>query len=365
MGPGLPADHSKTRPLAIDPSTVYTLIQVPNNSTAYVRWPTLANFKSTFQPRACKTIPYGGDREDKPSLAEVLMCLPYMYHDLGVMVFDGPDKNQIQIMGYILQQMARHEGRLQHRDWESPGELKLRYNKWNVYRIRIDPKKHLDSNTLNTTGRLKPSGLYDLTNIAFERWKRNAETINGLRLPQLYAYVATALHAETIYMSIELHTVGTMRFVGATNLQLRHKNRASDSTSAEDKMMSIMRRDTSDSSSRSDDRPTLEHTESQEAKDLLELYNTCVPNKVRRKNTIAPEVTKKLWSLEQTIWYKRKQAKQKEKAELRKAKKARKKAEKTAEYQEKVDDRKETGKRSEEFLKVSVVSNMCNFVKLD
>ncbi|KAF9772590.1 hypothetical protein IL306_009680 [Fusarium sp. DS 682] len=161
------------------------------------------------------------------------------------------------------------------------------------------------------------------------------ETINGLRIPPVYAYVATAHYGDTIYMNIELYTVGTMRIVGTTNLRLRLKKSGLNSTSVEAKMMSALRRDSfSGSSSRSEDPITLEKRgpDSQESKDMLEVYNTRVPNKIKRNGWIVTEVTNRLWRLEQKIWSRRRKARKKEKADMLRAKKARKRAKQVAQY---------------------------------
>lgn len=115
---------------------------VPNNSTAYIRWPTLKFFQPTLQPRAWKTVKHGGE---KPiTLGEQIMCLPYLYHDLGVMIYEGPDENQTEIMANIINRVVGHEGRLQYRDWTLPAFVKVPFEKWNVYRMPVDQQAHLE-----------------------------------------------------------------------------------------------------------------------------------------------------------------------------------------------------------------------------
>jgi hypothetical protein len=142
-GPG----RSAARPIhRRDPGTTYTTVKIPNNSTAYIRWPTLKNFRSALQPRAYKTISIGGD--ETVDHYKELACFPYLYNDLGVMIFEGPDKNQVQIMGNIIRSVEREEGRLQDIDWATGNTYTVRYNKWNVYRIKLDPKKHVEAASL-------------------------------------------------------------------------------------------------------------------------------------------------------------------------------------------------------------------------
>lgn len=72
------------------------------------------------------------------------MCLPYLYHDLGVMIYEGPDENQTEIMANIINRVVGHEGRLQYRDWTLPAFVKVPFEKWNVYRMPVDQQAHLE-----------------------------------------------------------------------------------------------------------------------------------------------------------------------------------------------------------------------------
>lgn len=115
---------------------------VPNNSTAYTRWPTLLHFRPTLQPRAWRTVKHGGKKVS--TVGEQIMCLPYLYHDLGIMIYEGPDKNQTEIMANILSRVVGHEGRMQPRDWTLPALIKVPFEKWNVYRMPVDRETHID-----------------------------------------------------------------------------------------------------------------------------------------------------------------------------------------------------------------------------
>lgn len=129
---------------------------VPNNSEAYTRWPTLQYFRPTLQPRAWRTVKHGG--KGVSTVREWIMCLPYLYHDLGIMIYEGPDKNQTEIMANILSRVVGHEGRLQPRDWTLPALIKVPYKKWNVYRMPVDRKTHIDDDkSVREDPRLKRS----------------------------------------------------------------------------------------------------------------------------------------------------------------------------------------------------------------
>ncbi|KAI7760656.1 hypothetical protein LZL87_007868 [Fusarium oxysporum] len=186
------------------------MVNIPNASAAYEGWPTLKNFKPALQSRTSGTIRHGagpGGGATVDTYMEI-SCLPCLYNDLGVMIFEGPHW-------------------VQDRYWTTgKAYYKVNYYKWNVYRIKLDPNKHIETSSLN--GRWKssitPNGLYDLTNIALEKWKADGiggpvtvetlpgsmkmyilnhtggpglanDTINGSYLPQLHVYVATGIRA--------------------------------------------------------------------------------------------------------------------------------------------------------------------------
>jgi hypothetical protein len=125
-----------------DFSVPITIYNVPNNSTAYERWPTLKRFMPGLNPRAFRTVKPGGDYD--VSVDAQLALMPYMYHDLGVMVYDGPDEEQLQTIGDILQKVTKHEGKLQNREWGLSRYANVRYDKWNVYRLPVDERLHID-----------------------------------------------------------------------------------------------------------------------------------------------------------------------------------------------------------------------------
>ncbi|KAF4451142.1 hypothetical protein F53441_5841 [Fusarium austroafricanum] len=167
-----------------DPPVPFTIIKVPNNSPAYVYWNTLTKFKSTFQPRA-STIQHG--EKGNPGPGEMIALLPYLYNDLGVMIFDGPDEAQIRDIGDVLKQMVGHDPRLQLQDWSKRRSEPLRFSDWNVYRLQLDEKTHItsrrgvrkdpgpceagDNNKHMQREYLNPRGLSALSEMALDKWK--------------------------------------------------------------------------------------------------------------------------------------------------------------------------------------------------
>jgi hypothetical protein len=148
--------RTEYQPRSSEPPIPVSVFIVPNNSTAYTRWPTLRNFRPTLQPRAWRTVKHGGEKLS--TVGEQTMCLPYLYHDLGIMIYEGPDKNQTEIMANILSRVVGHEGRLQPRDWTLPALIKVPFEKWNVYRMPVDQKTHIDRNkSVREDPRLKRS----------------------------------------------------------------------------------------------------------------------------------------------------------------------------------------------------------------
>lgn len=119
-----------------------TIHNVPNDSDAYTMWPRLKAFMPALHPRARNTVNPGGGRG--ASVATQLSLMPYMYNDLGVMVYEGPNAAQVQRIGDILKYIVRHESRVQHREWNVPVHKKVLYDKWNVYRLQVDAKTHID-----------------------------------------------------------------------------------------------------------------------------------------------------------------------------------------------------------------------------
>ncbi|KAF5555442.1 hypothetical protein FPHYL_8231 [Fusarium phyllophilum] len=245
------------RSIAADPSANYTIMKIPNASTAFSSWPTLNKFKPALQPRPSGTIPPGASAGVQATVDTdtdmEMAILPYLYNDLGVLIFEGPQWEQVRIMANILQSVECEECRLPKRDWTTGNaSFEVNYDKWNVYRIKLNQWKHtkIAAQKCRKKHTITPNGLYDLTNIALKKWKADGiggpvpvetvtgsikmyivnhidgpglanDTINGSYLPQLHVYVATGIRGSTIYMSIEFHTVGTRRLVGLTNLNLK------------------------------------------------------------------------------------------------------------------------------------------------
>ncbi|RKK88900.1 hypothetical protein BFJ68_g5158 [Fusarium oxysporum] len=344
------------RPIPADPSSTFTMVNIPNASTAYERWPTLKNFRPALQPRTCGTIrpgagPGGGATVD--AYME-LSCLPYLYNDLGVMIFEGPHCVQVKIMSNILRSVECEECRLQDRDWTTAkAYYEVNYSKWNVYRIKLDPSKHVETSSQN--GRRKSSitanGLYDLTNIALEKWKADGtggpvpvetlpgslkmyilnhtggpglanDTINGSYLPQLHVYVATGIRGNTLYMCIEFHTVGTRRLVGVTYLRLRPTfdlspakymaeeppQRVDGNTDFDQKFTTIEEKIKAGNaySEKQAFQPPPPYARSIESS--LEFYEKLVPSNTRRNSDIFKAAMFKLYKLEMRLWSQRKRA---------------------------------------------------------
>ncbi|KAI1049032.1 hypothetical protein LB506_004829 [Fusarium annulatum] len=366
----LPAAKA-ARPIPADPSAKYTIIKIPNTSTAFSEWPTLNKFKPALQPRTSGTIPPGASAGVQASVDPdmEMAILPYLYNDLGVLIFEGPQWEQVRIMSNILQSVECEECRLPKRDWATGSALfEVKYDKWNVYRIKLNPRKHIE--TTYQKGRKKhsitPNGLYSLTNMALEKWEADGiggpvpfetvpgsiemhivnhidgpglanDTINGLYLPQLHAYVATGMRDSTIYMSIEFHTVGTRRLVGVTNLKLsptfeipsakgtakeppqgvdRHTDFDQKSASVEGQMKAGRKGDTYSIKQALQPPPT--HASSIES--LRELYDKLVPSNTHRNSEIYRQAMFKVYKLEFKLWAQRKRNIGKERKDERRIK---------------------------------------------
>ncbi|KAG5769728.1 hypothetical protein H9Q73_013484 [Fusarium xylarioides] len=299
------------RRLPADPSAKYTIIKIPNASTAFSSWPTLNKFKSALQPRTSGTIPPGASAGVQATVDTdmEMAILPYLYNDLGVLIFEGPQ-------------------------WEQR-------------------KKHT----------ITPKGLYGLTNIALKKWKADGiggpvpvetvpgsikmylvkhidgpglanHTINGSYLPQLHVYVATGIRGSTIYMSIEFHTVGTRRLVGVTNLNLKPISEISSTkdtaekppkgvdrnthfdqkfASVEEKLKAGGKGDTYSLKQASQPPPT--HARSIETP--RELYKRLVPSNTTRNSEIYRLAMFKLYKLEHKLWAQRKRTVGKERKDER------------------------------------------------
>ncbi|KAF5580017.1 hypothetical protein FPCIR_10847 [Fusarium pseudocircinatum] len=352
---GLLAPEARSAcPIPADPSAKYTIIKIPNASTAFSSWPTLNKFKPTLHPRTRGTIPPGASSGIQASVDPdmEMAILPYLYNDLGVLIFEGPQWEQVRIMANILQSVECEECRLPKRDWTTGNaSFEVKYDKWNVYRIKLDARKHTETTFQRKHGKkrsIKPNGLYDLTNIALEKWKADGvggpvpvepvpgsinmyivnhiggpglanDTINGSYLPQLHVYVATGIRDNTIYMSIEFHTVGTRRLVGVTNLKLSptseipstkdtaekppqrvDKTTKFDQTfaSVEEKIKASSKEDIYSLKPASQPPPT--HASG--IKTPKELYEKLVPSNTNRNSEIYRRAMFKVYKLEHKLW---------------------------------------------------------------
>ncbi|KAF5631803.1 hypothetical protein F52700_6725 [Fusarium sp. NRRL 52700] len=367
MAPGAKAVHQ----VPADRSAKCTTIRIPNTSTAFSHWPTLNNFKPALQPRASGTVPPGASNGVQATVDTdmEMAILPYLYNDLGVLIFEGAKWEQVKIMSNILQSVECEECRLPKRDWTTDNTLfEVNYDKWNVYRVKLNPYK--DTKTTFQKRRKKysitPNGLYSLTNTALKKWKAGGiggpvpveivpgsinmyivnhidgpglanDTINGSYLPQLHVYVATGIRDNTIYMSIEFHTVGTRRLVGVTNLKLSPtfessstkdiaeeppqdvgRNTAFDHkfASLEEKMKAGMKGDTYSLKEASQPPPT--HSRGMEAP--WELYEKLVPSNTQRNSEIYRQAMFKLYKLEFKLWAQRKRSIKKDTKDERRTK---------------------------------------------
>ncbi|KAG5743051.1 hypothetical protein H9Q72_001939 [Fusarium xylarioides] len=356
------------RRLPADPSAKYTIIKIPNASTAFSSWPTLNKFKSALQPRTSGTIPPGASAGVQATVDTdmEMAILPYLYNDLGVLIFEGPQWEQVRIMANILQSVECEECRLPKRDWTTGNaSFEVNYDKWNVYRIKLNQWKHTEITFQKYRKKhtITPKGLYGLTNIALKKWKADGiggpvpvetvpgsikmylvkhidgpglanHTINGSYLPQLHVYVATGIRGSTIYMSIEFHTVGTRRLVGVTNLNLKPISEISSTkdtaekppkgvdrnthfdqkfASVEEKLKAGGKGDTYSLKQASQPPPT--HARSIETP--RELYKRLVPSNTTRNSEIYRLAMFKLYKLEHKLWAQRKRTVGKERKDER------------------------------------------------
>lgn len=384
-------------------SVPYTIYNVPNNSEAYFKWPTLKKFMPSLNPRPWRSIKAGGSVGDRletvvpgptrdARLERQHALMGYMYNDLGVLVYDGPTEAQLQKIGDVLEEIVRHEGRLQIRAWHSSTK-KVRFDKWNVYRLSVDESRHIDP-LWRERGFLLPSGLDELTDLALQKWRedwkagREAEgsdgrlpvrfvedtkelwllknedgmglindTINGPRISSVDAYVATGLSWKRICVNIELHTVGTKRFLGCANFVfgLNIDNDILKQRLEEVKELNHTSLDTAESlmQARKEEQRVLRHS-------LQNIYNDEAPASIEKHEHVVIDMTRKLWRLERLIWGQRQEIMRKEaqekkmiewkrQRELRKSMKAQLKADaKRLESVEKLQDVKEAEPQSED-----------------
>ncbi|RGP78472.1 hypothetical protein FLONG3_3384 [Fusarium longipes] len=289
-----------------------------------------------LNPRAYKTVKPGG--EYKIQAEDQLALMPYMYHDLGVLVFEGPTKEQSQIIGDILQKIVKDEGRLQSREWNRPYSTKACYDKWNVYRLSVDERLHIDWLLKpEKRGFLHPRGLDELTDMAVQKWredwqaKREAEgrngrvpvrfikdtkkmwllrnkgsmglineTINGPRITSVDAYVATTIRRKVIWMNIELHTVGTKRFLGCASFQFE----ANIDHDLREKRLEQAQQMGVDPETIGQLTQTNKKQREEVNRKLDKIYSDEAPSSLERQEPIVPDATRKLWKLEKSIWKK-------------------------------------------------------------
>ncbi|RFN49972.1 hypothetical protein FIE12Z_5770 [Fusarium flagelliforme] len=299
------------------PITVYN---IPNNSPVYTKWPKLKEFRPALNPRAYGTVKSGGSRDARPE--EVIQLMPYMYSDLGVMVFEGLDESQVKIVGDLLNRIVKHEGRLQYCTWADDRDKKVFYDKWSIYRLPVNPVTHIDDKLKPERGFLHPRGLDELTDLAVRKWRdewqakreslgngpkpglryikdtkklwlqRNMDgmglinsilknTINGPRVTSVDAYVATVVYHNRVLVDVELHTVGTKHFLGCASYKFGT---------------------TADSDEIDPDEP--EAFLQKPKPKAKRLYVDEAPASIARRNDVPIAVMNKMWKLEKKVWEK-------------------------------------------------------------
>ncbi|KAF5721818.1 hypothetical protein FGLOB1_67 [Fusarium globosum] len=315
----LPAAKA-ARPIPADPSAKYTIMKIPNTSTAFSEWPTLNKFKPALQPRTSGTIPPGASAGVQATVDPdmEMSILPYLYNDLGVLIFEGPQWEQVRIMSNILQSVECEECRLPKKDWTTGSALfevnltNMALEKWEADGIGgpVPLEAVPGSIEMHIVNHIDGPGLAN-------------DTINGSYLPQLHAYVATGIRDSTIYISIEFHTVGTRRLVGVTNLKLRptfeipsakgtakeppqgvdrHTDFDQKSASVEGQIKAGRKGDTYSIKQALQPPPT--HASSIES--LRELYGKLVPSNTHRNSEIYRRAMFKVYKLEFKLWAQRK-----------------------------------------------------------
>jgi hypothetical protein len=113
-------------------------------------------------------------------------------------------------------------------------------------------------------------------------------------------------------MNIELHTVGTKRFLGCANLRLEPSvdNGVQEKELEEVKEMGNASPDGTESATR-----TRKQLRAVVRRDLKKIYNIEAPTSMDRQEPIVHDMTRKLWRLERLIWKKREDAVKKERNE--------------------------------------------------
>ncbi|KIL90435.1 hypothetical protein FAVG1_06167 [Fusarium avenaceum] len=131
------------------------------------------------------------------------------------------------------------------------------------------------------------------------------QTINGPRHTQVDAYVATATYEDTILMDIELHTVGTKRFLGSFNVRFRKRDSVPDTI--ESKIVSEAKRDGSTTT----ENPMISGNEKpkqidpEDITEISDLHAKYAPSSTNRCRLTAEQVVRTVWKLETKLWTQR------------------------------------------------------------
>lgn len=149
-------------------------------------------------------------------------------------------------------------------------------------------------------------------------------------------------------MDIELHTVGTKRFLGSFNVRFRKRDFVPDTI--ESKILSAVRRDGSTKT----EKPIIPGNEKRKQiapKDITEINNLhakYAPSSTNRYKLTAPEVVRTVWKLEQKLWSQRKKTVAKIEKEKRQARKQRKVARKILSEAEEKREQESAEKETQE-----------------
>ncbi|KAM0354263.1 hypothetical protein ACHAPU_001307 [Fusarium lateritium] len=298
------------------------------------------------------------------------------------MIFEGADKNQVTVMGDVIDKVVGHAPRLQLQDWTLPTNDRKKFRKWSVYRMPVDQKVPPGMND-RINGPVLALRLHRLCEEAIKRWKDDwvatmkAEglpgnlpievinssrqiflmkhqsghgvtnyTINGPRHSQVDAYVATGTHQDTILMDVELHTVGTKRFLGSFSLRFRKARSEPDTT---DGKLSDIVNSEGNAETEKPRTPGNERRGKANPKDMAEirkLYADYAPNSITRDRTAASEAMLMLFKLERKLWMQRLKMIYKDRQEKKAVKKAEWKAAKKSEKEAAKKLEKEAAKKS-------------------
>jgi hypothetical protein len=149
-------------------------------------------------------------------------------------------------------------------------------------------------------------------------------------------------------MDIELHTVGTKRFLGSFNVRFRKRDFVSDTI--ESKILSEVSRDGSIKT----EKPIIPSNEKRKQiapEDITEINNLhakYAPSSTNRCKLTAPEVVRTVWKLEQKLWSQREKTVAKIEKEKRQARKQRKAAQKILSEAEEKEEQENAEKETQE-----------------